>query len=288
MEVDHYETLPVAPVLLPRALRAPFGAIYHVARTANDIVDEGDWSPAARHASLADLRAGLDAVAAGEPAPVHPLLFARLADVVAQFKLPLEPFHELMTAFEQDIDVHRYAERPALYEYCRHAANPVGRLTLHLFGLATPENLADSDAICTGLQLVNFCQDVAQDWQRGRLYIPQTDLARFGVTETQIARGTVNDAWRALMRHEVAVARELLVRGAPLARRFPGRFGLQLCGVVHGGLRILERIEKAGYDVFRQRPALDLPDWCVVAARTVAMWLSGRVGVRAPSIEGSA
>jgi squalene synthase HpnC len=288
MEVDHYDTLPVAPVLLPRALRAPFGVIYHFTRTANDIVDAGDWSPAERHASLADLTAGLDALAAGEPAPVHPLLFDRLAKVVEHYTLPLEPFYDLIAAFEQDIDVHRYAEWPAVVEYCRHAANPVGRLTLHLFGLASPENLADSDAICTGLQLVNFCQDVAQDWQRGRLYLPQADLARFGVSEAQVARGKVDDAWCALMRREVAVARELLVRGAPLARRFPGRFGLQLCGVVQGGLRILERIEKAGYDVFRQRPALDLSDWCVVSARTVAMWLSGRVGVRAPSIEGSA
>jgi squalene synthase HpnC len=288
MEVDHYETLPVAPALVPRPLRAPFGVIYHVTRTASEIVDEGDWNAAERHARLADLRAGLDAVANGEQAPVHPLLFERLASVVAQYKSPLEAFYGLIAAFERDIDVHRYADRPALYEYCRHAANPVGRLTLHLFGLATPENIADSDAICTGLQLVNFCQDVVVDWQHGRLYIPQADLARFGVSEAQIARGTVDDAWRALLRGEVALAREQLVRGAPLARRFPGRFGLQLCGVVQGGLRILERIEKAGYDVFRQRPALELSDWCVVAARTAAMWLSGRVGVRAPSIEESA
>ncbi|MGH8783273.1 squalene synthase HpnC [Paraburkholderia sp.] len=288
MEVDHYENFPVASVLLPKALRAPVGVIYHVARTADDIADEGDWSPAERHTRLADFRAGLDAVAAGRAAPVHPLLFEKLAGVVAQYGLPLQPFYDLVSAFDQDIDTTRYAEWPALLDYCRRSANPVGHLMLHLFDAATPQNLADSDAICTALQLINFWQDVAIDWEKGRVYLPQADLARFKVTEAQISQGIVDDAWRALMAHEVAYARAMIVRGAPLALRMPGRFGLELCSIVHGGLRILERIEKAGYDVFRHRPTLGAFDWCVVAVRTIAMRLSRRVGVRAPSVEGSA
>ncbi|WJF91856.1 squalene synthase HpnC [Paraburkholderia bonniea] len=285
MEVDHYENFPVASILLPKALRAPVGVIYHVARTADDIADEGDWSPAERHARLADFRAGLDAVAAGRAAPVHAHLFGKLAGVVAQYQLPLTPFYDLVSAFDQDIDTTRYAEWPALLDYCSRSANPVGHLMLHLFDAATPANLADSDAICTALQLINFWQDVAIDWNKGRVYLPQTDLARFGVTEAQIEARRVDDAWRALMAHEVAEARALLVRGAPLALRLPGRFGLELCSVVQGGLRILERIEKADYDVFRRRPVLGGFDWCVIAVRTLAMRVSRRMGSR-PPLEG--
>lgn len=285
MEADHYEKFPVASVLLPKALRAPVGVIYHVARTADDIADEGDWSPAERHTRLADFRAGLDAVAQGRTASVHPTLFARLAEVVRQCRLPLQPFYDLVSAFDQDIDTVRYADRFELLDFCRRSANPVGHLMLHLIDEASPENLADSDAICTALQLITFLQDVQADWRRGRIYLPQADRERFGVTEAQIAAGVVDDAWRALMQHEVTLARSLMASGAPLALRVPGRFGLELCSVVHGGLRLLERIERGGHDVFRERPVLRASDWAVVLWRTAAMWLSRRFGVRAPSIE---
>lgn len=285
MEADHYDNLPAASVLLPRALRAPVGVIYHVARTADDIADEGHWSPAERHARLADFREGLDAVANGRAARVHPTLFAKLAEVVRQHHLPMRPFYDLVSAFDQDIDTVRYADRLDLLDFCRRSANPVGHLMLHLTGEATPENLADSDAICTALQLVTFLQDVSADWRRGRLYLPQAERERFNVTEPQIAAGVVDDSWRALMRHEVEEARGLLVSGASLALRMPGRFGLELCGIVHGALRLLDRIERAGYDVFGERPALVASDWAVVLYRTAAMWLSRRLSVRAPSIE---
>ncbi|HEY1998224.1 squalene synthase HpnC [Paraburkholderia sp.] len=287
MEADHYENFPIARVWLPKALRGPIGVIYQVSRTAAEIAEEGNWRPAERHARLADFRAGLDAVASGHMAPVHPLLFGKLAGVAAQYKLPLAPFYDLVSALDQEIDTTRYADRPALLDYCRRAAHPVGHLMLHLFQAASAENLADSDAICTALHLTNFWQDVAPNWKNGRVYLPLADLQRFGVTEAQLAKGVVDDAWRALMAYEVAYARAMLVRGAPLALRLPGRAGLVLCGIVHGGLRILERIETAGYDVFRHRPALGAFDWCVVAARSVTMWLSRRVGVRATSIEGN-
>jgi squalene synthase HpnC len=274
--------------LLPKALRAPVDIIYQVVRTAADIADEGDWSAAERHARLADFRAGLDAVAQQRAAPVHPLLFGKLAGVVAQYKLPLGPFYDLLAACEQGIDTSRYADQAALLDYCRHSANPLGHLMLHLVDAATPENFADADAICTASQLISFWLDVAADWKKNRVYLPLADLRRFGVTEAQIAGGIVDDAWRALMAHEVSFVRDMLVRGAPLALRIPGRLGLELGGAVHGGLRFLERIETAGYDVFRERPVLNTFDWCVVAVRTLVMRLSRRVGVEARSIEGKA
>ncbi|HEY4298784.1 MAG TPA: squalene synthase HpnC [Paraburkholderia sp.] len=288
MEVDQHENFPVPSVLLPKALRAPVDIIYQVVRTAADIADEGDWSAAERHARLADFRAGLDAVAQQRAAPVHPLLFGKLAGVVAQYKLPLGPFYDLLAACEQGIDTSRYADQAALLDYCRHSANPLGHLMLHLVDAATPENFADADAICTASQLISFWLDVAADWKKNRVYLPLADLRRFGVTEAQIAGGIVDDAWRALMAHEVSFVRDMLVRGAPLALRIPGRLGLELGGAVHGGLRFLERIETAGYDVFRERPVLNTFDWCVVAVRTLVMRLSRRVGVEARSIEGKA
>ncbi|WP_433705456.1 squalene synthase HpnC [Paraburkholderia sacchari] len=283
MEPDQHDDFPVARILLPKALRAPVGVIYHVARTLDDIADEGDWSAEERHLRLADFRAGLDAVAQGRLAPVHPALFARLAKVMYQCRLPLEPFYDLVSAFEQDIRTTRYADRHDLLDFCRRSASPIGRLMLHLIDEATPENLANSDAICTALQLITFLQDVPADWSRGRIYLPQADRERMNVSDAQIAAGRVDDAWRALMAHEVAHARALMLRGAPLALRVPGRFGLELCSVVHGGLRMLEIIERSGYDVFRARPRLGAADWAVVLLRTGAMWLSRRLGT--PSME---
>ncbi|MGF6917533.1 squalene synthase HpnC [Paraburkholderia sp. 40] len=288
MDVDQHENFPIASVLLPKALRAPVGIIYQVVRTAADISAEGQRSAAERHARLTDFRAGLDAIAQRRAAPVHALLFGKLAGVIAQYELPLEPFYDLLDGCAQDIDTNRYADRATLVDYCRRSAHPVGHLLLHLVGAATPRNLADADAICTASQLISFWLDVAADWQRQHVYLPQADLRRFGVTEAQIADGVVDDAWRALMAYEIAFVRATLVRGAPLALRMPGRLGIELCGAVHAGFRFLERTERADYDVFRARPVLNLFDWCVVAARTLKMRLSRRVGMAARSIEGNA
>ncbi|TKC88388.1 squalene synthase HpnC [Trinickia terrae] len=288
MEVEHYETLPVERILLPKALRAPVGLIHHFVRTAAEIAENDDFSHACRRARLADFRAGLDAALNGRTAPVHPLLFDKLAAAASQHGLPFEPFYDLVSAFDQDIDTTRYDNHAALVDYCRLAVHPIGRLLLHLIGAANPENIADSDAICTSLQLINFCQDVALDWRKGHVYLPLADIARFSVTEAQIANGVCDDAWRALMAHQLACARALMVRGAPLARRLPGRFGLELCSVVQGGLRVIERIEQADYDVFHHRPVLDTLDWCIIAARTAKMRLFGSVGVSALSFEGHA
>jgi phytoene synthase len=265
MSVDHYENFPVASVLMPARLRRPVGIIYAFARTADDFADEGDHPPALRLAWLDGYRAELDRIERGQ-APQSPL-FERVGAVVAEWGLPLAPFRDLLDAFSQDVVKARYADFAEVMDYCRRSADPVGRLLLHLYGRATPENLTRSDAVCSALQLINFWQDVAIDWRKDRVYLPQEELARFGVTEAQIAAGRVDDAWRELMAFQVQRARAMLVSGAPLTRALPGRVGWELRMVVQGGLRILEKIERVRGDVFRRRPVLQAPDWPLMCAR---------------------
>ncbi len=265
MSVGHYENFPVASWLLPRALRPAVAAIYWFARTADDFADEGDAPASERLARLNAYRADLTRIAAGRE-PDSPVL-ARLAPVIAGHALPLQPFHDLLDAFSQDVVKQRYASFDEVLDYCRRSANPVGVLMLHLFGAAGADNLRRSDAICTGLQLANFWQDVAVDWAKGRLYLPQDDLARFGVNEAQVDAGRVDNAWRRAMAFQIARTRALLQSGAPLARALPGRIGWELRLVVQGGLRILERIDRAGGDVFRHRPVLRAPDWSLMLWR---------------------
>lgn len=269
MAVDHYENFPVASILLPRRLVPAVEAIYAFARSADDLADEGDAAPAARLAALDGYDAQLDVIAGGA-VPADPM-FARLAAVVAQHRLSLQPMRDLLSAFKQDVVTHRYADYPALLDYCSRSANPVGRLMLALYGVADERSQRESDAICSALQLINFWQDVGIDWTKARVYLPQDDLARFGVSADAIARGQVDQPWRELMRFEVDRARALMLEGAALPKRLPGRIGLELRMVVQGGLRILDAIERNGYDVFRRRPQLHWRDWIAVVWRAIRM-----------------
>ncbi|WP_085315909.1 squalene synthase HpnC [Derxia lacustris] len=271
MPVDHYENFPVASFLLPARLRPAVEAIYRWARHADDLADEGDASIPERLADLAAMDADLDAIGAGR-APAGPLA-AALVEPIRRHGLPLGLFHDLLSAFAQDVTTTRYANFAELRDYCRRSADPVGRLMLHLYGAVTPRNLERSDAICTGLQLANFWQDVAIDWRKNagaaRVYLPLDDLARFGVSEAQIGAGRCDDAFRALMAFEVSRTRALLESGAPLAADLPGRIGIELRFVVLGGLAILDRIEAAGHDVFRARPTLGRADWFRLLSRAL-------------------
>jgi squalene synthase HpnC len=269
MAIDHYENFPVASVLLPRHLVPAVEAIYAFARSADDLADEGDDPPHERLAALLAYEAALDAIERGEPA-VNPM-FARLAAVIAQYQLPLQPFRDLLSAFKQDVVTTRYATIEALIDYCRRSANPVGLLMLSLYGAANDANVRDSDAICSALQLINFWQDVAIDRQKDRIYLPLEDLERFKVAPEQLDRATVDSRWCALMAFEVQRARAMILDGAPLALRLPGRIGWELRMVVQGGLRILEMIEANGFDVYRQRPQLGLRDWVVIVWRAIRM-----------------
>ncbi|WP_046167276.1 squalene synthase HpnC [Chromobacterium vaccinii] len=259
MSVGHYENFPVGSLLLPRKMRRAVHAIYHFARYADDVADEGEASPAERLAELDRLEADLDRIAAGEPTRIE--LMAPLAAAIAAHDLPLQPFRDLLSAFRQDVAKARYQNFAELVDYCRRSANPVGRLMLALYGESDARSLAQSDGICTALQLINFWQDAALDWGKGRVYLPQEDLARFGVDEAQIAAGRFDAQWRALMLYQVERTRKMLQAGAPLGRTLRGRLGLELRLIVMGGDRILHKLHASGGDVFGQRPKLGAGDW---------------------------
>ncbi len=269
MPVDHYENFPVASFLVPAALRRPIEAIYRFARGADDIADEGDASADQRLAGLDAYRAELDRIAAGQPAQTPQ--FAELAEVIAGHALPIGLFSDLLDAFAQDVVKKRYADYVELLDYCRRSANPVGRLVLHLFRRTEPAHLAQSDCICTALQLINFWQDVAIDWQKDRVYLPQTDLVRFRVSQAQIAEGRWDANFAALMDFQIDRSRRLMGQGAPLVKALPGRLGWEIRLTVQGGLRILDRLALARGDVWRRRPTLGPWDWAVMAGRSLTM-----------------
>lgn len=250
MPVAHYENFPVASLLLPARLRTPVEVIYRFARSADDVADEGDDPPATRLAKL-DAHRG------------------EIERIVREHGLPRAPLADLLDAFAQDVTKTRYADYAELLEYCRRSANPVGRLLLHLFKRTSETDLRQSDAVCTALQLINFWQDAAIDFAKGRVYLPQDEMARHGVTERHLADARCDDAWRALMAFQVQRTRALMLAGAPLGRSLPGRIGLEIRATVQGGLRILEKLERVGYDVFRRRPVLRWFDWPLVAARAL-------------------
>jgi squalene synthase HpnC len=267
MGVGHYENFPVASLILPARFREPVTVLYRFAREADDLADEGDAAPQTRLAALLARQAELDRIERGDP-PLTPL-FRDLAFTIARHRLPLQPFRDLLGAFMQDVVKTRYADFGELMDYCRRSANPVGRLMLHLFGVTDGRSVAQSDGICSSLQLINFLQDVSIDCAKGRIYLPQDELARFGVSEADIAQGRTDAPWRALMTFQIDRARRILQGGAPLARTLRGRIGLELRMVVMGGDRILEKLAAVQGDVFRHRPVLGTVDWPLLLLRAL-------------------
>lgn len=272
VSVDHYENFPVASVLCPAPLRPAVSAIYWFARTADDLADEGDAAPAARLADLARYRADLAATCAGTaPSPRWRTVFEPLGAAIRRHALPAAPLHDLLSAFEQDVVKHDYADRAELLDYCRRSANPVGRLLLHLYGIDEPRLLAQSDAICSALQLANFWQDLGVDTARGRLYPPRSDRLRHGVSDAQLLARADGPACRALVSALVAWTRELMLSGAPLVHQVPGRAGWELRLVVQGGLRILEKIDAMGGGTLQRRPRLRWTDGPLLLWRAACM-----------------
>ena len=257
--IDHYENFPVASWLCPPKWRPPIVAIYRFARTADDLADEGDASPEQRLADLQAFRTELlnwrdGAASMGR----WPEVFEPLSMALSQYQLPLGLLTDLLDAFEQDVrdtaSQRRYADRVELLAYCAKSANPIGRLLLHLYQVQEDEALQHSDAICSALQLINFWQDRSQDVSRGRDYLPLNSN----------------------IRSELAFARMLMHRGAPLVHRLPGRIGWELRLVVQGGLRILERLEKLSdtelsHAHSQPRPKLGRSDAVVLLWRAVCM-----------------
>ena len=268
MAVGHYENFPVASLLLPAPLREPVRVIYRFARTADDFADEGSDPPDIRLSRLNRYRQELSRIERGEAS--NDPLFRELGKIIAEHALPVRLFADLVDAFVQDVTKKRYADFAEVMDYCRRSANPVGRLLLHLFKRTTDSELRQSDAICSALQLINFWQDVHVDYTRdGRVYLPQDEMAHHGVTEDHLARQRCDAAWRSLMRQQIGRARELMLSGAPLGRALPGRTGVEIRATIQGGLRILEKIEQAGYDVFRRRPVLTGFDWSLMLLKAL-------------------
>lgn len=263
----HYENFPVASWLIPRRVRPAVQAIYAFARIADDFADE-EAHEGRRTERLAEWERMLDGCFRGEA--IHPV-FVALRDAVATFSLPRQSFADLLAAFRMDVHTRRYADEPALLEYCRLSANPVGRLLLRLFGYDEPELARRSDAICTALQLTNHWQDVAIDLKRDRIYLPADARSRHGVTEEELRAGTAGAGFRALMREQVARVRGLFAEGRPLCDAVRGRFRLELRLTVLGGERILDRIEARRFDVLSRRPKLGPADALVILGRA-ARW----------------
>ena len=249
------ENFPVAPLLLPRAVRRHLLAIYGFARLVDEL---GDEAPGDRLAQLDAIDRDLDRIyrragGAATAAPEHPLL-VEVAATIRAFDIPPEPFRRLIQANRQDQVVSRYQRYEDLLAYCELSANPVGHLVLYVFGSATPERLKLSDRICTGLQLVEHWQDVAEDLARDRIYLPQEDLARFGVDQGDLAAPRAGERVRRLMEFEVARTAELFDRGAPLIGTLRGRARLAVAGFLAGGRAALAAIVDSGYDVLSVSP----------------------------------
>jgi squalene synthase HpnC len=268
MGVGHYENFPVASLLLPGPLRRPVAAIYRFARTADDIADEGDYPAAWRLQQLARLGGELDRIEAGQP--VDDPMCVELAATIRQHRLPLEPFRDLLAAFSQDCVQVRYANFAELLDYARHSADPIGRLLLQLFGAYSTSTVRCSDRICSALQLINFWQDVAIDYGKGRIYLPLEDMQRFGVGEEELGRSEPSERFRRLLRFQIERTRRMLHEGAALGRLLKGRVGLEIRMVVAGGDTILHKIAAAEYDVFRCRPVLRARDWVAMLRRSLA------------------
>ena len=268
MSANHYENFPVGSWALPRRLRRPVHAVYAFARHADDLADEGDAPAAERLAALNALKEELGRIGAGQE-PQTALMRRLNNEAVAPFSLPLQPFHDLLSAFSQDVEKTRYQNFAELADYCRRSANPVGRIMLHLYGESDSRSIAQSDGICTALQLINFWQDVGIDWQKGRVYIPQDDMAKYKVSEEQIAAGRADFAFRRLMAYQCERAFKMLKAGAPLGNTLKGRIGLELRMIVVGGQMILQKLDAARYNVFTERPVLERQDWWLIVKRAV-------------------
>jgi squalene synthase HpnC len=261
----HYENFPVASRLVPRRLRRHVCAIYAFARAADDFADEAAHD-GRRLEQLDRWEAHLDRCLEGKAD--HPV-FVALGETIERFELPEAPFRDLLDAFRQDCRVRRYANWDELLDYCRRSANPIGRLVLRLFGHADEERARLSDAICTGLQLTNFWQDVAVDIRNDLIYLPSDDRHRFGVTEDDIRTGRLHEGFRAAMLEMIGRTRRCFEEGRPLLGAVRGRLALEVRVTWLGGHRILDRIEAVGCDVFRARPELTVTRKALLGARAL-------------------
>jgi len=252
LATSQYENFTVVSWMLPRPLRQHFFNVYAYCRVSDDLADEVGDSTASLDL-LAGWRAGLHAMYGGQPG--H-WVFEALADTVRQFDIPVDPFDHLLDAFVQDQTQTRYETYDDLLGYCVNSANPVGQLVLYLGGYRDAARFALSDQTCTALQLTNFWQDVARDWEKGRVYLPLEDMRRFGVTEEQIAERQFTPAYRDLLAFECARTKALFDEGSRLLDSIDGHVKRDVALFTAGGVAILRRIEAQGFDTLTSRPTL--------------------------------
>lgn len=264
----HYENFTVASRLVPATVRQDLANIYAFARWADDLADESSC-PEEAIAGLADWRSRLGRVETGTPD--HPV-FVALAQTVRRHSLPIEPFHHLLDAFEQDQSKTRYESRAELMAYCRLSANPVGRLVLGLAGCREPSAIGQSDSICTGLQLVNFWQDIVRDRRAGRIYVPREDMARHGVLESDFDRPEASQSVRYLVQDLVTWARGCFDAGSDLLLTVPKSFRPAVGLFIGGGRAVADAIRRQGFDTLRSRPVVSR----VTKARLVSIAFVGR------------
>lgn len=252
LATHHYENFHVVSFLLPKRLHQDFYNVYAFCRWADDLGDEiGDTKESLR--LLAWWRGELEGMYAGRAS--HPV-FVALQGTAQRYELPKDPFAHLIQAFEQDQTITRYRNFEELFEYCRYSANPVGRLVLGLCGYRDAERYALSDATCTALQLANFWQDVTVDLEKDRIYLPLDLLERHGYTPEAFFQRRFDSSFRAAMKEAVEVARDLFLKGLPLAGQVNRRLAIDLELFSRGGLKVLDKIEKQNYNVLAARPAV--------------------------------
>jgi phytoene synthase len=304
----HYENFPVASRLMPRGLRPHVAAVYAFARTADDVADEPGREPHERLRLLEEWQRRLHATDPGSaevPGAWHPApgslpvpgtrfpapdatfprlpvpdeIFPALHDTIARFDLPMHLFDDLLSAFAQDVTTSRYGGWEALLDYCRRSANPVGRIVLRLSGYHDPDLDRQSDAVCTALQLTNFWQDLAIDWSRGRLYVPESEWRAAAASPADLDRGTWSPEWRHALAGCAKRTRELFDAGRAVCDGVDGRLRYELRATWLGGRRILERLEAIDFDVLERRPRLGPADAVVIAWRALA-WRRARRSAR--------
>ncbi|MBL8203881.1 MAG: squalene synthase HpnC [Blastocatellia bacterium] len=266
----HYENFPVGSLLVPKEKRKHVYSIYAFARTADDFADEGygtATTPSERLRLLEEWEFQLERCYRG--IALHPIFIA-LAETVRELRLPIQLFRDLLSAFKQDVVQTRYADFDDVLDYCRRSANPVGRLILLLFGYRDEPLHALSDSICTALQLANFWQDVAVDLEKNRVYLPQEDLWQFEYNEDELLAREFNQRYADLLKFQVDRTWQLFAEGKPLPKLVQGRLSFELSLTWHGGTRILELIERNGYDTLSQRPKITKWDKIVLLTRTIA------------------
>jgi len=273
LAATHYENFPVGSRFIPKKLRPYVHSIYAFARIADDFADEPDTLDNLRLAFLENWENQL--LQCVWRTPQHPVFIA-LKETIHKFDLPVTLFQDLLMAFKMDVTTKRRERFEDLLTYCRNSANPVGRLVLLLFGYRDPELHALSDSICSALQLANFWQDVAMD-EKDRVYLPLDDMAKFGYREEDLKEHRCNEAFRNLMRHEIARTRELFHRGRPLCDKVGRELRFELHLIWNGGMTILDRIESMDYNVFIHRPILGLKDKITVVTKA-AIARYGRQG----------